>query len=287
MEMSKKSNLNNYPTLMFLSVEARAKIYRWLETKKESMEYSRDYSFNLLPASKSNGLNILSGKMLKELYQAMTDGTLPKCSLIFPNQDMICGGAFLTPQTTEYHKIENEFSLSELLEPTVSEKYFLKQVVIDRILSYESLTMEQLQTQSQNDTKTPNLTELTSLKVNSRKIIPIANLTREKARQNTRVKTNSETSHALIKSERPGFIEGMKIRMFTPLECERLMSWPDDWTRYGISFYGAERELDDNIRYRLIGNGIVSIIVSYLIETFIQEDPSKQSQENNNNSTNI
>ena len=27
-------------------------------------------------------------------------------------------------------------------------------------------------------------------------------------------------------------IEGGQVRRLTPLECERLMGWPDDWTRY-------------------------------------------------------
>ena len=44
------------------------------------------------------------------------------------------------------------------------------------------------------------------------------------------------------------------VRRLTPRECERLMSWPDDWTRWdadGIEFA-------DGPRYRMIGNGVVA-----------------------------
>ena len=52
-----------------------------------------------------------------------------------------------------------------------------------------------------------------------------------------------------------------KIRRLTPLECERLMSWPDDWTKYGIT-----GEISDTQRYKMCGNGVVSKVVEAIIE---------------------
>lgn len=46
------------------------------------------------------------------------------------------------------------------------------------------------------------------------------------------------------------------VRMLTPRECERIMGWPDDWTRYGRREDGTIYELKDTPRYRLCGNGI-------------------------------
>ena len=57
----------------------------------------------------------------------------------------------------------------------------------------------------------------------------------------------------------------MKIRYLTPLECERLMGWDDNWTRYGIDEKGNTVELSDNARYNLIGNGVVPQVVSNVI----------------------
>jgi len=52
-------------------------------------------------------------------------------------------------------------------------------------------------------------------------------------------------------------------RRLTPLECERLMSWPDEWTRYGRKEDGTEYELSDTARYRLCGNGVGSVCVEW------------------------
>ena len=42
------------------------------------------------------------------------------------------------------------------------------------------------------------------------------------------------------------------IRRLTPVECERLQGYPDNWTKYGAD--GAE--IADTVRYRAIGNSI-------------------------------
>jgi DNA (cytosine-5)-methyltransferase 1 len=49
-----------------------------------------------------------------------------------------------------------------------------------------------------------------------------------------------------------------RLRRLTPRECERLMTWPDDWTRYGRTEVGTRYELSDRARYRLCGNGVVT-----------------------------
>ena len=57
-----------------------------------------------------------------------------------------------------------------------------------------------------------------------------------------------------------------KIRRLTPKECERLMSWPDDYTKYGINEKGEKVEISDTQRYKMCGNGVVSKVVSELIK---------------------
>jgi len=48
----------------------------------------------------------------------------------------------------------------------------------------------------------------------------------------------------------------MRIRRLTPLECERLMAYPDGWTE-GLS---------DTQRYKTLGNGIVSNVVAEVVK---------------------
>lgn len=50
------------------------------------------------------------------------------------------------------------------------------------------------------------------------------------------------------------------VRRLTPRECERLMGWPDDHTRWT----GDGKELADTNRYKMCGNGVVAN-VSYWI----------------------
>jgi DNA (cytosine-5)-methyltransferase 1 len=57
-----------------------------------------------------------------------------------------------------------------------------------------------------------------------------------------------------------------RLRRLTPRECERLMSWPDDWTRYGVSEQGDRIELSDRARYTLCGNGVVSAVARPILD---------------------
>jgi len=54
----------------------------------------------------------------------------------------------------------------------------------------------------------------------------------------------------------------MAVRRLTPLECERLMGWPDDHTRYKSD--GTEQA--DTHRYRQCGNGVASPVAQWVAE---------------------
>ena len=53
-------------------------------------------------------------------------------------------------------------------------------------------------------------------------------------------------------------------RRLTPLECERLMSWPDQWTAIGTKEDGSTYALSDTARYRLCGNGVGSVCATWI-----------------------
>lgn len=58
------------------------------------------------------------------------------------------------------------------------------------------------------------------------------------------------------------------VRRLTPRECERLMGWPDDWTRYAAD--GSE--IADSHRYRMIGNGVVSTVAEWIGRQLVAVD---------------
>ena len=53
-------------------------------------------------------------------------------------------------------------------------------------------------------------------------------------------------------------------RRLMPVECERLMSWPDQWTATGRKEDGTEYQLSDTARYRLCGNGVGSVCAEWI-----------------------
>lgn len=58
------------------------------------------------------------------------------------------------------------------------------------------------------------------------------------------------------------------VRRLTPLECERLMGWPDEWTR----FSSDGKEISDSHRYRMCGNGVVSNVARWIGTRLVHED---------------
>jgi site-specific DNA-cytosine methylase len=52
----------------------------------------------------------------------------------------------------------------------------------------------------------------------------------------------------------------MAVRRLTPLECERLMGWPDDHTRYKAD--GTDQA--DTHRYKQCGNGVASPVAQWI-----------------------
>ena len=54
----------------------------------------------------------------------------------------------------------------------------------------------------------------------------------------------------------------MAVRRLTPLECERLMGWPDDWTA-GQS---------DTHRYKQCGNGVASPVATWIAQRLMELD---------------
>ena len=67
--------------------------------------------------------------------------------------------------------------------------------------------------------------------------------------------------HAVMQS-RPSMV----VRRLTPLECERLMGWPDDHTRYKAD--GTEQA--DTHRYKQCGNGVASPVAKWVGEQVLR-----------------
>jgi len=60
----------------------------------------------------------------------------------------------------------------------------------------------------------------------------------------------------------------MVVRRLTPVECERLMGWPDDHTRYNAD--GAVQS--DTHRYKQAGNGVATPVAKWIAQHLKQVD---------------
>jgi len=59
-----------------------------------------------------------------------------------------------------------------------------------------------------------------------------------------------------------------KIRRLTPVECERLMGLPDDWTKFG-RVNDTVIPISDTQRYKLAGNGVVIPVIEEILERML------------------
>ncbi|QQR84288.1 DNA (cytosine-5-)-methyltransferase [Candidatus Peregrinibacteria bacterium] len=64
-------------------------------------------------------------------------------------------------------------------------------------------------------------------------------------------------------------VTGHSIRRLTPLECERLQSFPDGWTEFGIGENGVKIKISNAQRYKTLGNAVTVSVVEYIIEKLI------------------
>jgi site-specific DNA-cytosine methylase len=51
------------------------------------------------------------------------------------------------------------------------------------------------------------------------------------------------------------------IRRLTPIECERLQGFPDNWTKYGLFENGTVKEISDTQRYKCCGNAVSTPVI--------------------------
>jgi len=90
--------------------------------------------------------------------------------------------------------------------------------------------------------------------------VPVLTPDRMKKKQNgRRFKKDGDESFTLTAQDKHGIFDGTKIRRLTPLECERLQGFPDNYTK-GIS---------DTQRYKCLGNAVTVPVVEYIMSHMI------------------
>lgn len=63
------------------------------------------------------------------------------------------------------------------------------------------------------------------------------------------------------------------VRRLTPTECERLMGFPDDWTKYD----NEGKQISDSKRYSMLGNSVAVPCVSYIMQGIVEQIETEES----------
>lgn len=72
-----------------------------------------------------------------------------------------------------------------------------------------------------------------------------------------------DLSYTLTKTDEHGVMQGSSVRRLTPIECERLQGFPENWTR--IPWRGASAEnCPDGPRYKACGNSMAVPVMKWI-----------------------
>lgn len=69
----------------------------------------------------------------------------------------------------------------------------------------------------------------------------------------------------IVSPQRNGSHYAYTVRRLMPVECERLMGFPDGWTEWGVDENGNRVELSDAARYKACGNSVAIPVVSWIM----------------------
>lgn len=90
----------------------------------------------------------------------------------------------------------------------------------------------------------------------------------EKRQNGRRFKEEGEPSFTLTSQDNHGVQVNERIRILTPIECERLQGFKDDWSKYGM-FEGVRKEISDTQRYKCLGNAVTATVPGEFIRRLL------------------
>jgi len=104
--------------------------------------------------------------------------------------------------------------------------------------------------------------------------LPMVKVSRQPLRFLNRNQKNMKGDYAfaLDAGQTNGVKEGTRIRRLTPVECERLQGFEDNWTKYGIDDKGNKVELSDSQRFKQMGNAVTTNVISAIIDKVIKNN---------------
>ena len=127
METSQKSTKKNYQTLTSSLEDSLAKHFLLLEKEGDLTTPEELSSLTVQGFSKKNNQETSYWKTSKGCFLTTTEELSKPSSIRLLNWGIVWNGKCLTQRISESHRIGKECSLSDILEESPNEKYFLSQ----------------------------------------------------------------------------------------------------------------------------------------------------------------
>ena len=116
---------NSYPISTFLLEDFPVSLSQSPEQEKDlTIQEKRCFS-RLLELLPLKNLSISSSRMFSVCLTTTKAGHLKQSSVHWMVWGIMCAGRYLTSKISEFHSHEIEYSLSDILEDNVPEKYYL------------------------------------------------------------------------------------------------------------------------------------------------------------------
>lgn len=226
MATSQKSTNQNYPTSTASLADS---LVRHLVSQEKGVVLQIPEgrsSLTLREYCKQNNLDYSSLKMLKDFSATTTEILSEPSSPRLQNWGMTHNGKLLTARISVSHKTANELSLSDILEEHPDQKYFLSMSQIRTVLKTSRVKKGLSRVHLQPDNSQTGQ-ETISLNSTSQYIQEIASIHQKELHQHL-AQCKEEADNLLLHLAEMGVIT---VRRLTPLECERLQAFPDNWTQ--------------------------------------------------------
>lgn len=134
MGMQDSSTPKTYPNLTSWLGDSLVRAFLLQEREEGLMTQEERYSLRSLGFSRTKDPNIFYLKMFG-IYYLTTKEKLSRQYLKFsPVWGIMLNGRYLIARTMECHRTENEYSLKDILEESVEEKYYIREEVAKRIM---------------------------------------------------------------------------------------------------------------------------------------------------------
>lgn len=274
---SEQLTLPGSPTLTSFVADSLVRLFPLLENEGDLTTPEELYSLTSHGFSKKNNQDCVYWKTSKDCY-LMTMAELSKSSSPrLLSWGMMSNGKCVTQRISASPKTGKGSSLSDILEERPDPKYFLSSRMVERIMGYRDTSVTPLQ----DDTKAHKPQERTLVRVNSmhkasqadrvysRKGKAHPTGVRQPLKFLTRNQKNIDGDYAFTVdgANTGGVRQDMMIRRLTPVECERLQGFPDNWTQYG-----ADGELiSDTQRYKMCGNAVTTNVITEIVKRLCQK----------------